>query len=49
MVAELLSVVAAAGVVAVTAPILLLNIVQSDVESAPLLVADAAGKLKVCT
>ena len=41
-------VVTAAGVVAVTAPILLLNVVQSAEDNAPLLVADALGKLKVC-
>ena len=42
-------VVTAAGVVAVTVPILLLNMVQSDAVNAPLPVADADGILNVCT
>lgn len=41
------AVVTAAAVVAVTVPILLLNVVQFAEESAPLLVAEAVGKLKV--
>lgn len=41
--------VTAAAVVAVTVPILLLNVVQLAEESKPLLVAEAVGKLKVCT
>ena len=48
MVAELETVVTAAGVVAVTVPILLLKIAQSAEDKAPLLEADAVGKLKVC-
>ena len=39
----------AAAVVAVTVPILLLNNVQSAWEITPLLVAEAVGKLNVCT
>ena len=43
------AVVTAAGVVAVTVPVLLLNVVQSAADNAPRLVADADGKLNVCT
>lgn len=41
-------VLTAAGMVAVTVPILLLNVVQSDAVNAPLPEADADGILNVC-
>lgn len=44
----MVAVVTAAGIVAVTVPILLLKVVQLADDKAPLLVADAVGKLKVC-
>jgi hypothetical protein len=48
IVAVVAAVVTAAGVVAVTAPILLLKVVQLADDNAPLLTADAVGKLNVC-
>lgn len=49
MVAVVDAVVTAAAVVAVTVPILLLNVVQFAALNLPLFVADATGKLNVCT
>lgn len=48
MVAVVVVVETAAEIVAVTIPILLLKIPQSVDDRVPLLVADAAGRLKVC-
>jgi hypothetical protein len=48
IVAVVVAVVTAAGVVAVTMPILLLKVIQLADDKAPLLVAEAVGKLKVC-
>ena len=49
MLAVVVAVVTAAGVVAVTVPILLLKVVQLADDKAPLLMAEAVGKSKVCT
>jgi len=49
MVAVVNSVVTAAAVVALTVLILLLNVVQFAEDNLPLFVADAKGKLNVCT
>ena len=49
MVAVADAVVTAATDVAVTVPILLLNVVQFAADSLPVFVAEATGKLNVCT